>query len=262
MKKAIIAIAAHKPYRMPEDDIYLPLHVGCEGKKEIGFTGDNTGKNISAKNPYYCELTGLYWLWKNTEAEYKGLVHYRRHFTCETSSQKKKNAPFSCILTSDELESLIKKSDIILPKKRKYYIETLYSHYAHTHYAEHLDITREIISENYPDYLISFDRVMKRRSAHMFNMFIMKSDKADAYCSWLFPILEELEKRIDVTQYDSFQARLFGRVSELLLDVWLDKNKYPYTETAVLSTEKIDWSRKIKSFLAAKFGKKQYDSSF
>lgn len=90
MKKAIIAIAAHKPYRMPEDDIYLPLHVGCEGKKEIGFTGDNTGENISAKNPYYCELTGLYWLWKNTEAEYKGLVHYRRHFTCETSVSKRK----------------------------------------------------------------------------------------------------------------------------------------------------------------------------
>lgn len=74
-------VAAHKPYWMPQDDVYMPIHVGCEGKESIGFTGDNTGDNISAKNPHYCELTALYWAWKNLQADYTGLVHYRRYFT-------------------------------------------------------------------------------------------------------------------------------------------------------------------------------------
>ena len=66
-----IVIAAHKPYRMPEDTMYVPLHVGAEGKKnpdgtplDLGYQKDNEGDNISAKNPYYCELTGIYYAWK------------------------------------------------------------------------------------------------------------------------------------------------------------------------------------------------------
>lgn len=74
-------VATHKPYWMPQDDVYLPIHVGCDGKESIGFTGDNTGDNISAKNPHYCELTALYWAWKNLQADYTGLVHYLRYFT-------------------------------------------------------------------------------------------------------------------------------------------------------------------------------------
>lgn len=75
-----IIIAAHKKYRMPQDDIYIPLHVGAEGKESIGYQGDNTGENISKLNPYFCELTGMYWMWKNLKADYLGLAHYRRHF--------------------------------------------------------------------------------------------------------------------------------------------------------------------------------------
>ena len=75
-----IIVAAHKPYQMPKDDIYLPLHVGHAGKPDIGFQGDDTGENISTKNANYCELTGLYWAWKNLDADYIGLAHYRRYF--------------------------------------------------------------------------------------------------------------------------------------------------------------------------------------
>jgi hypothetical protein len=65
-----IVVAMHKKYKVPKDDIYLPLHVGAEGKEDIGFTGDNTGENISIKNPFWCELTGLYWAWKNLDYDY------------------------------------------------------------------------------------------------------------------------------------------------------------------------------------------------
>ena len=63
-------------------------------------------------------------------------------------------------------------------------------------------------------YKVPFiDKVMKRTSGHMFNMWIMKRDVLNSYCTWLFDILFELEKRIDVSKYDSFHARFFGRVS-------------------------------------------------
>ena len=140
-----IVIAAHKPYRMPEDTMYVPLHVGAEGKKnpdgtplDLGYQKDNEGDNISAKNPNYFELTGIYYAWKNIPAEYLGLVHYRRYF----KGKNKSKDPFACIVTEPEMEKIFETHRIVVPKKRKYYIETLYSHYAHTHYAEHLDCVR------------------------------------------------------------------------------------------------------------------------
>lgn len=56
-----IIIAAHKKYRMPTFSSYIPLQVGAEGKEPLGYVRDNTGDNISLKNPSFCELTGLYW---------------------------------------------------------------------------------------------------------------------------------------------------------------------------------------------------------
>ena len=54
-----ILVAAHKPYWMPTDAVYLPVHVGAEGKDAIGYTPDNTGDNISSKNSNFCELIGM-----------------------------------------------------------------------------------------------------------------------------------------------------------------------------------------------------------
>ena len=103
---------------------------------------------------------------------------------------------------------------------------------------------------------------MKRTSAHMFNMFIMKKELADKYCEWLFSILKELEERVDVTKYDDFQARLFGRVSELLLDVWIEKNKLPYTEIPYMHMEDVNWFNKGIKFIKAKFFSTKYEKSF
>ena len=257
-----ILVATHKKYEMPKDKCYIPIHVGRAGKEDIGYIGDNTGDNISKKNPYYCELTGLYWGVKNLNCDYIGLVHYRRYLSKKKLISIKSKNKFNKILSENDIEAILKNYDIILPKKRNYYIETLYSHYAHTHYAEHLDETRNIIKEKFNEYLPYFDLVMKRKNAHMFNMFIMKKKLADEYCDWLFEILKELENRIEYTSYDAFQARLFGRVSELLLDVWIDKNNLSFKEVPHIHMEKINWINKGKSFLNAKFKGKKFKSSF
>lgn len=258
MKNIKIIIATHKKYEMPKDNMYISIHVGKEGKEDLGYIGDNTKDNISLKNPYYCELTGLYWAWKNLDADYIGLAHYRRHFAIK----KKNKDKFNNILSYDEANELLDSVDIILPKKRKYYIENLYDHYKHTMYVEPLDETRKIIEEKYKDYLPYFERLHKRTSAHMFNMFIMKKDILNGYCEWLFDILGELEKRVDNSKYDSFHARFYGRVSELLLDVYLEKNNLKYKEIPFIYMEKINWFNKIKSFLKAKFGGEKYGKSF
>lgn len=252
-----IIVATHKHYHMPMDSMYLPIRVGnAIAKNDFGFSGDDTGDNISEKNPYYCELTALYWGWKNVNADYIGLAHYRRHFSC-----KKHKWKFASIMTSEEAIKLCSKYDVILPQKRCYYIESLASHYKHTHDIEHLELTREVLRKIHSGYLLDFDNVMRKTSAHMFNMFIMKKDILNQYCNWLFSILFELEQMIDTTNMSSFDARLFGRVSELLLDVWLTHNKIKYTEVGFVQMGDENWNGKIIGFLKAKFKGKKYDQS-
>ena len=256
MEKNIkVIVAAHKKYLMPKDDMYLSVQVGAEGKEIIeGYTPD--------KNPYFCELTGLYWAWKNLDADYIGLSHYRRHFSLSKHLPKTEEERIQEVLKYEEADKILEKTDIILPKLRKYYIDNLYSHYKHTMYVEPLDETRKIIAEKYPKYLVEFDKLHKRSSAHMFNMFIMKKEVLNDYCEWLFDILFELEKRTDFSQYDSFHSRFLGRISELLLDVWINTNELTYEEVRVIDLQRVNWIKKGFSFLIAKFTGKKYRTRF
>lgn len=248
-----IIITTHKKYWMPEDTMYLPLQVGAEGKEDLGYTKDNTGDNISSKNANYCELTGLYWAWKNLDAEYIGLAHYRRHFSYPGASGDKKER----VLTQVELEKLLKQSDVLVPKPRNYFIESNYSQYVHAHHAIDLDTTREILKEKYPSYLQAFDKSMKSTKGHRFNMFIMSKEKFDDYCEWLFDVLFELEKRLDISNYSTNDARVFGFVSERLLDVWLNTNKIQYEDIPYIYMEKQNWITKGWNFLKRKFSKQK-----
>ena len=53
-KDIALIVATHKKYWMPGDEMYIPLHVGREGKDDLGYIGDNIGDNISTKNANYC----------------------------------------------------------------------------------------------------------------------------------------------------------------------------------------------------------------
>jgi len=241
--KIKVIVAAHKPYQMPKDPIYLPLHVGKEGKESIGFEGDNTGENISAKNYNYCELTGLYWAWKNlTDADVIGLVHYRRHFV----SQENRGKKWERILTGKEIEKLMNVYDIIVPSKRNYFIETNESQYIHAHPRADWEKMLSLIK---PKYSSSLYRMRKSTSGHKFNMLIMKRAVLDSYCSWLFPLLEKIEE----SQLE--KSRILGHISERMLDVWLYANeeKYKFKEIPIMFMEKQNWLVKGARFLRRKF---------
>lgn len=225
--KIEILVAAHKKFPMPDKKGYLPVLVGAAKNYEPGieYQRDDEGENISAKNPNYNELTAVYWAWKNLkDIDAIGLVHYRRLFF--------DSKPYNLdnVISIENVEKLLTKYDVILPKKRNYYIETNYSHYIHAHHKEPLDKTREIIVQYYPNYLSNYDKVMHRTQAHMFNMFVMKRAAFDSYCQFIFGVLEKLEKEIDISDYSVQEARVYGYISELLMDVWLETNNYTSTE--------------------------------
>lgn len=250
-----ILVATHKKYKMPEENIYIPLHVGREGKQDLGYIGDNTGENISIKNPNYCELTGLYWAYKNLKCEYIGLCHYRRYFTMKNIFKRaiQTNNKLELILNKSQIEELLSKYNVILPKKRNYYIETIESHYKNAHHIEDLKKVEKIIETDYPEYMESFKSVMNGRTLHLYNMFIMKKDDFDKYCEWLFHILFKLEGSIDISSYDNYQKRIYGFLSERLFNVWIAKQEFNIKELPILNMEKVEWVKKIKNFLKRKF---------
>ena len=244
-----LLVAAHKPFPMPADPVYLPVQAGRALHGAIpGFTGDDTGANISRKNPHYCELTALYWGWKNLDADFLGLVHYRRFFARRSLF----SSPAGRILSGAELSALLSRVPVLLPSPRHYFIETNYSQYVHAHHTADLETVREVMADRCPEYLESFDRVMKRTWGHRFNMFIMRRDILDGYCRWLFDILFDVEKRLDISGYDSYDARVFGFVAERLLDVWFDRERIPFRDCPTVHLENQHWVRKIYHFLRRK----------
>ena len=276
-----ILSATHKRYSMPEDEMYIPLQVNCYANghfDEPRFQYDDVGDNISAKNPYYCELTALYWGWKNLDCDYLGLVHYRRYLVGDKkparngkdvrekerpegekarSEDVRADRKLEMVLTGSQAQDLLdvlakQGIYVVLPVKRNYYIETLFSHYAHSHHETDLLVTSRVIFEFFPEYAEAFTEVMKRHRSHMFNMCIMRKDLLDAYCTWLFDVLGKVEERLDISWYTDFDKRVYGRLSELLLDVWLTRNDIMYHELPMTNLEGENWLRKIPRFIRRK----------
>lgn len=249
-----IVVAGHKQYWTPGDSVYVPVQAGSSGKPSLdGWQRDDQGENISSSNPRYCELTALYWAWKNLQSDYLGLAHYRRHFAGSDERG---------VMTGEEAFGLLEKAPVILPKKRHYVVETVGNHYAHTFDQSHLEALHEALLEVSPATIPAFEKHLSGRSAHIWNMFIMRRDLADAYCEWLFPVLHSVELRIDFTGMTPFEERVIGRLSERLLDPWLVQHDLQYVETNVVSLEGESLLKKASGVLQAKFLGRKYTQSF
>lgn len=249
----IIGVIAHKPFPMPKDSIYVPIEVGAAYRNEHFYENrDDQGIQISAKNPSFCELTGFYYAYKNLDCDILGFVHYRRLFM-KNGIFVKKN--LKNVLSEKEIEKKLEHHDFILPKKRHYLIENNYHHYTHAHKEEALIKTGEIIKRLYPDYYPYFIKHMKRTTGHYFNMFIAKKEIADRYLDWLFSILFELEKEINIDDYKGYDKRVFGFIGERLLDVFIMKNKMSYIDQNYRFMEHQNWFHKIYHFLKRDFSK-------
>ena len=234
--KFSIFVATHKKFEFPLPDNYIPILVGSYKSDLSIYQRDDDGEfQISYKNKNYCELTGLYWIWKNIRTDYVGLCHYRRYFI------NRKNA----LVDERDIKMDLSRYDIILPKKY-YYLQNNYSNYKKRHHIKDLDLCRDIIEEICPEYIRSFDRVMGRNFLYLYNMFICKKELIDEYCNWLFSIFDVLETKIDLENYDDYQSRVYGFLSERLFNVWIDHKQLKIKEDVVM---KID-AKKSEVFVA------------
>lgn len=230
--KCVIIVCCHKDDLRVSDSPYLPLHVGKDlSDQDFGVIGDNTGENISVKNKSYCELTGLYWAWKNLkESDVIGLCHYRRYFDfhgqCEPilpytkfDSKHFSNLDFS---VPEDIVKAVMRGKIVAPRVMNN-VGSLYNEYCIAHYSEDLRTLEPVVKEKSGDnYIKAFDKVMHLTHKPMcYNMFLMRREDLDKYCSWLFGILEEVEKRIDISHYNPVQQRVFGYMAERLFNVYV-----------------------------------------
>ena len=246
-----IFVMAHKPFTPPKDPMYVPRQVGRAYAASLGFLGDDTGDSISALNPYFCELTGLYWIWKNYQsADYIGICHYRRYLLNQTGS----------IFTEPQLEKLCMEYDMVTTK-----LLTLTCSYekgfGENHHVKDLYTTREVLKEKFPSYVNAFDQLLKGPHTYFGNIFVTAKDSYDAYCEWLFDILFEAQKRTDMTGYNGYQKRLFGFLSEFLQTVWIHCHKLRVCECMVgMVGEKYE-TTVLKEHLAEFFAKKNYEGA-
>lgn len=220
-------IAAHKEFTIPDgvdlkEGMYIPLHVGRQGKSPLGFIGDDTGEHISVKNDTYCELTGIYWIWKNISCDVVGLCHYRRYFLDNGN-----------ILNKQDVCKWINQYDIIVGNSSMSTHKNMSEYYADKHHWEDMEVCKDVISQHYPEYIQAFERCMNSNFMNIANMMICRKNIFDAYCQWLFDILGEVEKRIDVSNYDTYQKRVYGFLGERLLRVWLVNNTFHIKELVI-----------------------------
>lgn len=170
---------------------------------------DNLYDNISNRNSQFCELTGLYWIWKNAVEDIVGLVHYRRHF----------------ILPDDwKIKMISNEVDGILPTPL-YVAPSLEGNYRRRHdekvWEKMMDILKELHPEDYQAAKYFFD---KSGLYYPCNMLIVKREILNEFCGWLFPILFKVSDEIGTLE-DRYQNRYPGFLSERLLTFFFEKNR-------------------------------------
>ncbi|MBP1564496.1 MAG: DUF4422 domain-containing protein [Oscillospiraceae bacterium] len=228
-----IYVVTHKKYNIPEMEGYVPIQVGAALGSDLGYLKDSDGDNISSKNKNYCELTALYYVWKNRlDDDIVGLVHYRRYFYSKKTLNLKKD-----ILTYKQIRNILKEYDVIVPYKMRRAGKTVKDDYSIHHNIHDYDECRNIISEQCPEFLQSFDNVSSSKELYQYNMMVCSKELFNNYCEWLFNILFELENRVDISDYDAYNQRIYGFLSERLLNVWIEHKNLKVKKLEVYNIE-------------------------
>lgn len=248
----MIYVITHKKFADEKlnKDIYRVLHVGKNLDCTPEYLRDDTGDNISEKNSTYCELTGLYWIWKNVKApedEITGLVHYRRFFTDEAGyNEYKKTGTIPKITDGTDGEFDLQENEVILPK-RYITLSTLRGSYKRCHDIGDLDVVREAMEKTCPEYIKTFEKVLSHHKGYYFNMVICRRKVLDDYCEWLFPLMSEIERAMESRTQGptppaddlsaAYQSRVYGFIAERLLQVWVEHNNLKIKEMPVFNTQ-------------------------
>ncbi len=226
--KVKILVCCHKPDKWLSDDIYMPIQCGkAISDLDLGIQGDDTGENISAKNPNYCELTALYWAWKNLkDVDYIGLCHYRRYFDFKTMGLSvrflNENEMYYCSDLLINNNDIIAEKDVILPRSWSL-PHSVWTEFLSTVLYQDLYVLYKVVQKYYPAYLNAFEKYMLGNKRIGYNMFIMRYDVFQSYSEWLFDILKLTENYIITHSYTSYK-RTLAFMGEVLLPIYCYAN--------------------------------------
>ena len=253
MEKDIkIFVSCHKPSKLPACELFVPIQVGSAlAKTRMDMLQDDEGDNISDKNRMYCELTAQYWIWKHVEADYYGFCHYRRFFSFSDEKLKENiyGAERYDALTpaleerfgmdEESIRRKVGEADIIVATSANLKLmgfRDLYDQYAKAAELNGVDMkcAVRVLKEKYPEYADAADHYMSGRVFYPCNMFIMNKALFQEYSEWLFTILEETERRIDISDYSIEGRRTIGHISERLLGIFVEYQKKQGARTKVL----------------------------
>lgn len=238
MEKTTIYIATHKLFISPKIPYYKPIAIG---KKQnwLPYLKDNQKENIANKNPYYCELTALYWIWKNDASKYVGLTHYHRYFYKEK------------YITKNEINTLLQKYDMIIPTPI-FFDCNIYEQYKSVHYINDLDLACQEIVKRDSTYKEAIETTLNQQKFYIGNMFITSREILEEYLEFLFPLLFDLEKEIPYLSYSIYNQRVFGFLAERIFNIYIRKKnlylgEYPIKETLSSKEQNRKRERILKS---------------
>ena len=215
------------------------IYVGPNSSKlkEEDDLVDNVGDNIGDLNYTYCELTGIYYIYKNIQADIIGVEHYRRIF----------KSAFFQIRKKKYFEKKLKKYDIILPIRYWMGVLTVKKHMIKHHGKYSYILLEEAIKTVKPDYLESFYEVMEWHSLSFFNMLVTSKKNFDEFCNFIFPVLNYVyqkaltiddKKELDINRYIGFLA-------ERLVNIFVKKNNLKAKQSFVCFDFKYKKSSKL-----------------
>lgn len=229
MAEIKLLVACHQPFFVPEHRLLSPIQVGAALAEEHfeRFLYDDAGENISEKNRSYCELTAQYWAWKNVDADYYGVFHYRRYLYPDYKERRPyriKGEVKSIVLERlgfDRMAHLIPEYDLIAPKAENMYVPVR-EHYAEApfHYKKDLELVETIVREQHPEMTQAMEGYLSGSMCYFGNIYIMSKAVFHEYCAWLFPILEEFDRRADLSGYSPQELRVDGYLAERLFGIY------------------------------------------
>ena len=232
---ARIFVCYHKPSPLVGGRYLCPIHVGRQRSAQPleGMIGDDTGENISARNHQFCEQTALYWAWKNdaSQADYIGLMHYRRLFDFTGRYAKhecydlKPKTLAGLGLVDEQIESALAGRDLLLPAAVDVpgllKSPSVYAQYCREHSHVEIDLARAAVARTAPETLEDFDAVCAGDRAYFYTMFVMRRELFQRYMEWLFPLYWEMDQHIAWDRFDAYQQRAFAFLGERLLSVFV-----------------------------------------
>lgn len=234
MAEIKLLVSCHRPTPVPDYPLLCPIQVGAALSPERipGFLHDDKGENISSQNRSYCELTAQYWAWKNLRADYCGFFHYRRYLYPDPAAKRPyriEGTPTPALLDRlgyGQFSQLISHYDLILPKGEDMHLPVR-EHYANApfHHRKDLELMEALIRERCPDYVPAMEEYLSGTVCYFGNIFIARWAVFEDYCGWLFPLLEEFDRRADLAGYGPQEQRVEGYLAERLLGVWVTHHR-------------------------------------